>query len=529
MANKTSKLTIVIAGKDQGAQKALKQTQTGVQGLGGAAKALGSQMAGAFSVGAIAAFGKKAISDASAYAGEVLKIQRLSGASAKDSSLLAFTAKNAGVEAGKAAQSYQILAKNIENGKVAAAGIVTKDANGNLLSFDQIVKNVADKMASLPPGVERTALALKVFGRGGADMVKILGKGSEALEAQRQKMESLGLEFTDANLAQQQRDIKGALLGVEVGIANGVLPRINQLSSALGSVPKGPFGNIAADVGYVSGALFDAISVVGPFVGVWHDLNDAYHEFSGVETPLTTAALRAVAKATKDAGIEAEDTGKKLGRLGRHYVGTSNAIKAAAAAEKSYADKKSLQNALEDVASAQDDLTPAPRASGGDWDEDRAAVAESSPALAEVLARRELRIDPGALPPWTHWVTPEVESKRYDVRFFVAAVPPGQRARDVSGEADQVLWTSPGAALGDYSRGQLPMLPPTVATLADLAALPDVATVLASASARNVRPLMPRPRLEDDGAIAWDVIDVRDGSVVVRLPAEPAGSEAAGA
>ena len=163
------------------------------------------------------------------------------------------------------------------------------------------------------------------------------------------------------------------------------------------------------------------------------------------------------------------------------------------------------------------------------WEEDRAAVAESSPALAEVLARRGLRIDPGALPLWTHWVTPEVESKRYDVRFFVAAVPPGQRARDVSGEADQVLWTSPGAALGDYSRGQLPMLPPTVATLADLAALPDVATVLASASARDVRPLMPRPRLEDDGVIAWDVIDVRDGSAVVRLPAEPAGSEVAGA
>ena len=163
------------------------------------------------------------------------------------------------------------------------------------------------------------------------------------------------------------------------------------------------------------------------------------------------------------------------------------------------------------------------------WEEDRAAVAESSPALAEVLARRGLRIDPGALPLWTHWVTPEVESKRYDVRFFVAAVPPGQHARDVSGEADQVLWTSPGAALGDYSRGQLPMLPPTVATLADLAALPDVASVLASAPARDVCPLMPRPRITDDGAIAWEVIDVRDGSVIVRLPAEPAGSEVAGA
>jgi len=163
------------------------------------------------------------------------------------------------------------------------------------------------------------------------------------------------------------------------------------------------------------------------------------------------------------------------------------------------------------------------------WEDDRAAVAESSPALAQVLARRGLRVDPGLLPLWTHWVTPEVESKRYDVRFFVAAVPPGQHARDVSGEADQVVWTPPSAALSDYARGQLPMLPPTVATLADLVPLPDVAAVLASAADRDVRPLMPRPRLEDDGAIAWDVIDVRDGSVVVRLPAEPAGSEVAGA
>ena len=163
------------------------------------------------------------------------------------------------------------------------------------------------------------------------------------------------------------------------------------------------------------------------------------------------------------------------------------------------------------------------------WEDDRAAVAASSLALAEVFDRRRLRLDPALLPLWTHWVTPEVESKRYDVRFFVAAVPPGQRARDVSGEADQVLWATPAAALGDYSRGLLPMLPPTVATLADLAALPDVASVLASAADRDVRPLMPRPRFDEGGAIAWDVIDVRDGSVVVRLPAEPAGSEVEGA
>lgn len=165
----------------------------------------------------------------------------------------------------------------------------------------------------------------------------------------------------------------------------------------------------------------------------------------------------------------------------------------------------------------------------GEWESDRADVQESSAALGRVLRRRGLSLDPALLPLWTHWVTPEVESRRYDVRFFLAAMPAGQRARDVSGEADEVLWIAPSEALAAYGRGELPMLPPTVATLADLAGATDVVSLLAAGPAREVRPLMPRPRLDDRGDVAWDVVDARDGSVLVRLPAEPAGSEVAGA
>jgi 8-oxo-dGTP pyrophosphatase MutT (NUDIX family) len=163
------------------------------------------------------------------------------------------------------------------------------------------------------------------------------------------------------------------------------------------------------------------------------------------------------------------------------------------------------------------------------WENDRLAINGSSGALGPILRRRGLRLDPQLLPLWTHWVTPEIESRRYDVRFFVAAVPPGQQARDVSGEADDVRWMPPADALAAYGQGSLPMLPPTVATLADLTGIPDIKGVMAAASLRDVRPLMPRPRLDSQGEIAWDVIDVRDGSVMVSLPAEPAGSEVAGA
>jgi len=162
------------------------------------------------------------------------------------------------------------------------------------------------------------------------------------------------------------------------------------------------------------------------------------------------------------------------------------------------------------------------------WESDRAAVHASSAALAEVLARRRLRVDPALLPLWTHWVTPEIESRRYDVRFFVAKVPEGQRVRDVSGEADDVRWEQPHAAITAYGDGRLPMLPPTAATIADLVSFDSADSVLSAAAARDVRPLMPRARLSDEGAIRWEIIDLRDGSVVLPLDSEPAGSEVHG-
>ncbi len=44
---------------------------------------------------------------------------------------------------------------------------------------------------------------------------------------------------------------------------------------------------------------------------------------------------------------------------------------------------------------------------------------------------------------WAHWITPAFEPRRYDTRFFVAALPAGQQTRDVSGESDAVAWMRP--------------------------------------------------------------------------------------
>ena len=155
------------------------------------------------------------------------------------------------------------------------------------------------------------------------------------------------------------------------------------------------------------------------------------------------------------------------------------------------------------------------------------AVNASSEQLPVVLARRGLAIDPDLLPLWSHWITPEVEERRYDVRFFVTRVPEGQTVRDVSGEADRCIWVDPAQALEDYHGGRMAMLPPTVSTLADLAELTDTADLVTRARGRIVRPLLPRTRLVDS-EIVWEVIDARTGDVVWALDGPPAGSESRG-
>ncbi len=134
-----------------------------------------------------------------------------------------------------------------------------------------------------------------------------------------------------------------------------------------------------------------------------------------------------------------------------------------------------------------------------DWEADRQALLDRSLSLAGLLHRRRLVLRSDLLRAWSRWITPAAAPRRFDARFFAAALPPGQRTRDVGGEAAAVTWTEPAAALAAGRRREIELWPPTVVSLTELAACGDLATALAGP--RSVVPRIPE-MLVAEGA-AW--------------------------
>jgi 8-oxo-dGTP pyrophosphatase MutT (NUDIX family) len=133
-----------------------------------------------------------------------------------------------------------------------------------------------------------------------------------------------------------------------------------------------------------------------------------------------------------------------------------------------------------------------------EWEADRLALLDRSVSLAELLARRKLVLRADLLRPWSRWITPVIEPRRFDTRFFAAALPAGQRTRDVGGEASQVAWLPPGDALAASKRGEIRLFPPTAVTLSELADCGDLETVLTGP--RQVAPIIPTVQLRE-GAV----------------------------
>lgn len=113
-------------------------------------------------------------------------------------------------------------------------------------------------------------------------------------------------------------------------------------------------------------------------------------------------------------------------------------------------------------------------------------------AARELAEEAGVTIAPSELVEFAHWITPSAEPKRFDARFFVTRMPPGQEARHDAVEAVASLWATPGQVLERNARGELLLPPPTLCNLEDLSAHASTEAALAWARARRYAPILPK-------------------------------------
>ena len=129
------------------------------------------------------------------------------------------------------------------------------------------------------------------------------------------------------------------------------------------------------------------------------------------------------------------------------------------------------------------------------WHEQRRRLLQREASLSEVLREHDLLLRSDLLGYRAHWITPEFEVRRYDTRFFCAAVPQGQRADDDTTEAEVADWVRPVELLEAWRDGAALMLPPTVVAVEEVAAATSAAAFIAQ------RPVVApvQPELIDTG------------------------------
>jgi len=99
------------------------------------------------------------------------------------------------------------------------------------------------------------------------------------------------------------------------------------------------------------------------------------------------------------------------------------------------------------------------------FDNYRSMLLENKISLFEICKKENLSLNLNNIEPFSHWITPEIEIKRFDTRFFIAYIPAKQTERHDGNELTDSVWISPKKALDRSLNGEMPMIMPTISNL----------------------------------------------------------------
>jgi len=225
-------------------RKLIGTMESGFGQIRSSALKLGGVLAGAFSVREIIHFGQEALDTGD----RLSKMSQSIGISVETLSALSYAAKLSDIDLEGLAKSAGILSRNMFDaqggtGEAAEAfnalGINVEGADRNLLSSDKVMGKIADRFAGMEDGATKTGLAMKIFGKSGAEMIPLLNQGSAALAGMKEEAEKLGLVVSTETAQQMERvndnftRMKSGAQGAALQIMTGLAPTLENLTNIL--------------------------------------------------------------------------------------------------------------------------------------------------------------------------------------------------------------------------------------------------------------------------------------------------------
>ena len=255
----TSDLDKGIASAGSKIQNFGKMAAIGLAGMAAAAAAGGV---------ALGALTRQAIN----FADEIGKTAQKIGMTSESLSRLEYAAKLSDISLGQLQVGLGQLSKNMQAGDdaFAALGISVTNSQGLLRGTEEVLLDVAERFAGMEDGAGKTALAMQIFGRSGADLIPFLNAGRDGIAQLTSEADRFGLTISTqtSKAAEGFNDNLTRLGGVLTGLANKISERSapamkNLTDRFIKFIDEGGYvESIANMIGYAMDKLAEAVQWV---------------------------------------------------------------------------------------------------------------------------------------------------------------------------------------------------------------------------------------------------------------------------
>jgi TP901 family phage tail tape measure protein len=250
-----------VEGLERGLNKLDKQA-TGLQGnfgrlrgiAGGLGSALGSVVP-AIGIAGLAAFGKRSVDAAD----NLNDLSQRTGVAVETLDKFGKAANDSGSSLDEIAKAMGKLAKGIVDPASKASealksiGVSSTDAQGKIRGVDAIMLDLADKFSKMPDGVQKTALAMEIFGKSGANIIPMLNEGKDALNEYSAtidgKMAAAADKFNDSI-----NKVTSSISGPFNQAVTALLPTITKLAEGIAAAATG-FSQLPEPVQTIIGGI----------------------------------------------------------------------------------------------------------------------------------------------------------------------------------------------------------------------------------------------------------------------------------